>query len=178
MSNENLEASKVPTYPIDFAARGHENIDGRWVLHRSLKDVWHVYSQTPLKKVWRSLLVRYRFTSEPEWHGLHEGLRFFLDIDGDGMGLICEMGMGVQVTRVVYERSIQFEYLDFSPAYGVQVIQFRALGPEETEVVHKTKYIGKDPVIDSLYPAFHREAIEKLHAAARLRLKQTPRSTD
>jgi hypothetical protein len=141
-------------------------------------EVWKIYTQTSLKKIWRSSLIEYGFATFPgnaspidmnaqaEWPGLQKGSRFYMDILGDYVGIFCRMAMGIEITNVEPEKRIDFAYLDLSPAYGEQSISFEATGPETTQVTHRTRYLGKDAVINYFYLTYHRDAISKLHAAA------------
>ena len=183
---ETLLHSQVPSYPRNFAQAGHRNKDGVWTFRLPLEQVWKIYTETPLKKIWKSNTIIYAFSLDPgaskpldqnqvpDKSTLQVGSRFFLNIHGEPLGLICNLGMGAEVTEIEYQKKIKFEYLDFSPSYGVQVIYFEAVDPETTRVTHMTKYQGKNEFIDSMYMMFHKEAISQLHEAAQ-KIARDPR---
>ncbi|MBI3547700.1 MAG: hypothetical protein HY078_01485 [Elusimicrobia bacterium] len=177
-----LFAAKVPEYPQAYRNRPIK-IDGEWTFNHPIADVWRAYYGTALSRVWRSNSVKYYFATRPgsmdrideaRWPGLFKGLRFFLNIEGMVTGLFCHFGMGVEVTEIVPERLIKFEYLDFSPPYGEQWIEFEATPNGNTIVRHKTRYLGKDWLIDNFYASYHADAIPQLHKNAQ-RLLNGPR---
>lgn len=178
-SLQQLASAEKPVYPKEYSTEARDRDDGTWIIDAPLSIVWAAFVTTPMKKVWSSSTIEYGFAmmrGEPlkideregaKWPGLQEGMRFYMDTLGEPTGSLCNMGFGIEVTEIQSRRLIKYDYLEFSPAYGEQWITFEDTGEGQTRIQWKTRYLGKDLVIDILYKIYHYEAINSFMKSAK-----------
>lgn len=168
-----LVASKVPNNPANYKRDSRLIRDGEWDFDLPIKDVWTLYTKTPMKKMWNSHYIEHRFTLAPSSKipnmelnrasGIELGTRMFFDIKAFLTGDVCNMAIGFEVTRIIPFALIQLDYLDFSPPYGRQWMYFQRINANKTKVIQYSQYLGKDLVIQNFYKFFHNEEIPRLH---------------
>jgi hypothetical protein len=109
-----------------------------------------------------------RDTLKTEWRGFEKGMKIFVDMSSLPLAITNRpaMGVGLEITRLdPAAKVVVFRYLEGTPSYGEQVIQFRASekNPGATDIIHKTWFRSYGKLIELMYPLYHRLMINGMH---------------
>jgi hypothetical protein len=148
--------------------------------------VWQKYLKTNPLKIWstnRAMItaayvpsldrVLYRKDMETtEWPGFEVGMKIFVDMASLPVAVSNKPAImvGLQIMRLdEASRTVEFRYLEGTPSYGRQTIEFRpsAANPNVVEIDHKTWFRSYGAAIEKLYPMYHKKMIDQMHARFR-----------
>jgi hypothetical protein len=143
--------------------------------------VWEKYQSINPLLIWSNARCRivavyvpskdqtlYREELTTQWHGFEVGMKIFVDMSSLPLAVSNKpaMGVGLIITRLdSAAKIVTFRYLEGTPSYGEQVIQFKASekNPGVTDVIHKTWYRSYGRMIEFMYPLYHRMMINGMH---------------
>tara|TARA_R110002050_G_scaffold300722_2_gene471888 strand:+ start:30097 stop:30714 length:618 start_codon:yes stop_codon:yes gene_type:complete len=79
-----------------------------------------------------------------------------------GLKKLCMAQEIVQVDKT--NNVIEFSYVEGGMTAGSQIIRFKSISPNETQITHTSHFKGVSPARDKyLYPYFHSKIISKFH---------------
>lgn len=146
------------------------------------RQVWRGYTAADPLAIWsnsRSWLVavyvpsRGRTLSREElargWRGFERGMKLFLDMSVLPVAITNWPAMMVALEIVRLDRRrrvVEFQYLEGSPSFGRQVLEFRCRAgePGVTEITHRTWYRSTSRLVEALYPYYHDRMLEVMHS--------------
>ena len=141
-------------------------------------EVWRAYMRTSPLAIWPGAPCRLQALYLPSkklaidadrlegaWKRFEKGMKVFVDMSALPPLPWPAMMVGLEIVRLdARRRVVEFRYLEGSPSWGAQVMEFT---PERggTRVLHRTWYRSYSAVVEKLYPWYHRLMIHRMHAA-------------
>lgn len=155
--------------------------DLSYSIDEQLETVWQRYLTTNPLLVWsnaRSKVVAAwvpslgttldREAMQQGWPGFEEGMNIFVDMSSLPWAISNKPAMMValRIVRIDHDQKVVvFRYLEGTPSYGEQVIEFTPSddGPNVTDISHRTWFRAYGRVIEALYPSYHKKMINGMH---------------
>ena len=155
--------------------------DLSYSIDADLQTVWDRYMVINPLKIWsnrRSRIVAAYAPSQDQtlnrddmaqsWPGFEEGMKIFVDMSSLPWAVSNKPAIMVALKIVEIDpdaKRVVFRYLEGTPSYGEQVIQFSVSedNPKATAISHKTWFRPYGRLIERFYPIFHRKMINSMH---------------
>jgi hypothetical protein len=106
------------------------------------------------------------------YHGIEAGQIIFLNLNLFANAI--HLAVGHEITGVnEAEKTIKICYLQNGASTGTQLIQLKARGKDQTEVIHETWYRSGSVFRDKvLYPGFHAKGLTEFHNNVKLKVQE------
>lgn len=154
--------------------------------------VFESYLKANPMSIWNQPLVRvraiyvpsqnrtlYRSELKSGWTGIEQGMKIFLDMTTLPLIPVNQPAVmvGIEIAKIDHHRKVvDFVYLEGSPPYGRQRIEFHSSGQDESRTVvrHDAWFLSHHRVVERVYPIYHELMLSSLHRKHR-RLIEGPR---
>lgn len=156
-----------------------------------IAEVFRAYVKTNPLKIWSQPRAMVRAVFIPSigrtiqrselatnWPGFEEGMDLFLDMAKLPYPLVNEPAMMIALRAVKIDDvnyTITFAYLNGSPSYGFQKVEFNVPhnGRGGTLVQHHVWFRSYQKSIERLYPGYHRKMLWSAHRNYRKQIEPT-----
>lgn len=142
-------------------------------MNAPLEKVWSGYKNLHPTQIWNSKMIRlgfmysrlhesYIYDAKDKYPGIAKGQVYLVNLN-------IIKGLQIAVAHEVdevndEEYTIKLCYLNTGKTAGSQWIRMTAVGQNQTQIEHKTRYRGTSFVRDRmLYPYFHQKAMNQFH---------------
>lgn len=155
-------------------------VENSYIVKKQLSDVWKMYCSVSPVEVWNGKIVAFGFMYSRQ----SKSLSYRNDnCEGVETGQILYLNMkllkGIYNLALAFEiikvdtagKIIEFSYLTYGKAKGMQKIQLYETPEGYTKIIHITYFRSNSSIRDKfLYPFFHKKAITEFHNNIRKKL--------
>jgi len=146
-----------------------------------LETVYHAYTHAKATDLWPTEWIKFHFILVPDSKERLDSTRYPTPIPLGSkvfVELLCrplhrwlKLMVGVQVTELVENRQLRYDYLEGAVTMGHNIVRFHAKtkddGTTYTQVHHYSEYLGTSPLLRIIMPLFqkrlHGGFVDALH---------------